>query len=65
MSYYYPGYNEARARVKKQSRAEDLDLIDMLFGRDNLIGSNWTDDDVKAEALRQMEIEWRDREVNL
>lgn len=58
---HFAGYAQARQEVLAQSLAEDLQLIDGLYGRDNL---RYGDDDraVKAEALRQLEIAWRDGE---
>lgn len=55
---HHPGYAEARAMVQAQSLDEDLRLIDALFGRDGL---RYGDDAgaVKAEALRQLEIDFR------
>lgn len=57
---YFPGYADAKQRVQAQSLEDDLTLIDDLLGRDNL---NYGDGpaEVKAEALRQLEIEYRDR----
>lgn len=56
---YYSGYNEARRKVESQCMDDDLSLIDDLFGREKL---NFGDgpDEVKAEALRQLEIEFRE-----
>jgi hypothetical protein len=55
---HYPGYLEARSKVRAQSLEADLRLIDDLQGRANLrYGDN--PEDVKAEALRQLEIDWR------
>ncbi len=55
---HFPGYGEARSRVERQSMLDDVALIDDLFGRGNL-AYGATPGDVKAEALRQLEIEWR------
>lgn len=55
---HLPGYSEARERVRGQSLDADLRLIDDLFGRINLRYGD-TPDAVKAEALRQLEIEFR------
>jgi hypothetical protein len=55
---HYPGYTEAINQVRQQSLQADLSLIDNLFGRENLTYGA-TDVEVKAEALRQLEIEWR------
>ena len=52
------GYNQAVETVKRRSLEEDLELIDDLFGRDNLKYGDGPMD-VKAEALRQLEREWR------
>ena len=55
---YWEGYYEARQKVMGQTFQEDLELLDLLFGRDNLrYGA--TPKEVKREALRQLEIEWR------
>lgn len=55
---HYSGYTEARFKVLDQSLEKDLELIDNLFGRDRLKYDD-TPQDVKNEALRQLEIEWR------
>ena len=55
---HYQGYWEARKRIANQTLEEDLDLIDNLFGRGTLCYGA-TPEQVKAEALRQLEIEWR------
>lgn len=59
---YFSGYREAKQRAEAQSMEDDLALIDALYGRDNL---KFGDDAaaVKQEALRQLEIEYRE-EVN-
>lgn len=58
MTTHYEGYQEARASVANMNRAELLDLLDDLFGRDNLpIGAS--DDQVRREAYRQLDQEWR------
>lgn len=55
---HWPEYPEARAQVQKQTLEQDLRTIDALFGRDNLrYGA--TPEEVKEEALRQTEIEFR------
>lgn len=41
-----------------QSLEDDLELIDTLFGRDNLRYGD-SPEAVKREALRQLEREWR------
>jgi hypothetical protein len=55
---HHPGYAEARARVQAQTLDEDLRLIDALFGRDGLRYGDGPEA-VKAEALRQLEIDFR------
>lgn len=55
---HHPGYAEARAAVQAQSLEDDLALIDNLFGRDNLRYGDGPEE-VKAEALRQVEREYR------
>lgn len=55
---HWPEYPAAREKVQNQSLEDDLRLIDDLFGRDKLrYGA--TPEEVKAEALRQLEIEFR------
>lgn len=55
---HWPEYPEARARVQAQSLEKDLQTLDALFGRDNLrYGA--TPEEVKEEALRQVEIGFR------
>jgi hypothetical protein len=55
---HWPEYAEARAQVQTQTLEQDLATLDALFGRDNLrYGA--TPDEVKEEALRQTEIEFR------
>lgn len=56
---HFPGYHEARQRVLLQDTEADLRLLDDLFGRDALEGEGDAEA-VKAEALRQLEIEWRE-----
>lgn len=55
---HHCGYGEARRKVEEQSLEDDLGLIDSLFGRDNLSYGDGPAE-VKAEALRQLEVEWR------
>jgi hypothetical protein len=59
---YYQGYNEAKYKVEAQSMEDDLQLIDALYGRDNLSFGDGPKE-IKREALRQLEINWRE-EVN-
>lgn len=59
MGRYYPGYAAALAKVEAQSLEDDLRLIDNLFGRGRLKYGDGPEA-VKDEALRQVEIEWRD-----
>ena len=55
---HWPGYAEAREQVQRQTLEQDLQTIDALYGRDGLrYGA--TPEDVKAEALRQLEIDFR------
>lgn len=56
---YYDGYYEARQKVLTQPLEDDLKLIGALFGRGDL-DSDATAEEVKREALRQLEIEFRD-----
>lgn len=55
---HWPGYAEAKQRVQQQSLQDDLKLLDDLFGRDNLKYGDGPEA-VKAEALRQLEVEFR------
>ena len=55
---HWPEYPAARERVQAQPLEADLALIDNLFGREKL-AYGATPADVKAEALRQLEIEFR------
>ena len=59
---HYDGYQAARQKTLDQSLEADLALIDALYGRDEL-SYGATPEEVKQEALRQLEIDWRD-EVN-
>lgn len=61
---HYPGYSEARQKVMAQSLEDDLKIIDDLFGR-NELHYGATPQDVKNEALRQLEIEWRSERNNM
>lgn len=55
---YFAGFREKVQQVKKQSLKDDLAILDDLYGRKNLQFDS-TDSDVKKEALRQLEIEYR------
>lgn len=55
---HHPEFREARLRVEAQTMEQDLDTIDSLLGRDEL-AFGATPAEVKAEALRQLEIEYR------
>lgn len=59
MSYYYPGYYEARENVQTMDLDSLLSLIDALYGRDNLKYGD-TVEDVRAEALHQLDREFTD-----
>lgn len=63
MSRYFDGYNEARERIKSQSLEDDLRLINDLYGTENLKYSA-TPEEVKQEALRQLERDWRNPDYN-
>lgn len=56
---YYPGYEKEQNKIRQQSLKEDYAVLDNLFGRGNL-SSKPTFSEVKQEALRQLEIEYRD-----
>jgi hypothetical protein len=55
---HHQGFAEARRRVEAQTMEQDLDTIDALLGRDEL-AFGATPAEVKAEALRQIEIDFR------
>jgi hypothetical protein len=55
---HHAGYAKAHETVLAQDLAHDLATLDELFGRDSL-SEDATPEDVKREALRQLEIEWR------
>ena len=55
---HHAGYAATTAAVRQQSWGDDLQVIDALFGRDSL-PDDATDDQIKAECLRQLEIDWR------
>jgi hypothetical protein len=55
---HYSGYMEACGKVRAQSLEDDLNTIDLLYGRERL-GYGATPEEVKSEALRQLEIEYR------
>jgi len=55
---HYRGYAKVRAKVQLQTLAQDLKTINSLYGRDALrYGA--TPEEVKAEALRQIEMNFR------
>jgi hypothetical protein len=59
---HYRGYAKARAKVQLQTLTQDLETIDTLYGRDALrYGA--TPEEVKAEALRQIEMDFRSEHV--
>ena len=55
---HHPGYHDAVRCVLAQPLADDLRLLDDLFGRGG-VEDQRDAEAVKAEALRQLEIEWR------
>lgn len=59
---YYEGYREAQQQVEQNSMEDNLQIIDSLFGRDELKFGDG-EYEVKQETLRQLEIEYRE-EVN-
>ena len=56
---HFPGYSDVRRKAQDQSYEDDLHTLDALFGRDNLKFGDGPKE-VKAEVMRQVEIEWRD-----
>lgn len=58
MKTHYEGYQEARQNVAQMDRAGLIELLDDLYGRDNLpVGAS--DDQIRREAYRQLDQEWR------
>jgi hypothetical protein len=55
---HHQGYGEAVARIRSQTAVEDLYVLDCLYGREALKFGDGPAE-IKAEALRQTEIEWR------
>lgn len=56
---HYEGYYQARQGIlNEQDLDELLYQIDQLYGRDNLKYGDGIEQ-VRAEALRQVELEWR------
>ena len=55
---HHAGYNDAIATVRAMDLDDLLDHIDNLFGRDNLKYGDGIDE-VREEALRQTEREFR------
>ncbi len=55
---HHTGYHQAVNDVLSQAIEQDLALLDNLFGRAELPYAA-TEEQVKQEALRQLEIEWR------
>lgn len=62
-SMYYPGYEKAFSDLRKKNDDELLQVLDELFGRDNL-PENYTHGDLFDEAYRQMREEWMTPEGN-
>lgn len=60
MPYFYPGYTESRNKVQKYTDNQLLDLLDALYGRDNL-EPNYTHEELLSEALQQHKEEWTDK----
>src|SRR5437763_486290 len=58
LTQHRPGYSDAYRAALVQSEAHDYALIDALQGPGNL-PADPTAQEVKAEALRQLEIDWR------
>jgi hypothetical protein len=56
---YLPGYAEARARAEKGDLDILLQIIDSLYGRARLEYGDGIEA-VRVEALRQLEIEYRE-----
>lgn len=53
----FPGYNDARRKVANMNLEELLELIEALYGRDNLkYGA--TIEDVREEAYAQQAKDW-------
>lgn len=58
---FFPGYSEARERAERMDLAALLQIIDSLYGRDALRYDDGVEE-VRAEALRQLEREWTNPE---
>lgn len=58
MPTHHKGYQEARQRVSSMPKEELLELIDDLFGRDNLPALP-TLTQIRCEAFRQLDQEFR------
>lgn len=58
MGLYHEGYSDALRRVDDMTEAECLDVLDNLFGRDNLKYGDGIEE-LKAETRRQLEREFR------
>ena len=56
---HFEGYYESCEQVKRMTAEQLLQLLDTLYGRDNL-PEHCTAEQLVAEALRQHEIDWRD-----
>jgi len=57
MKRFYDGYWQSREQVMNLSEEEYLQLIDALYGRENL-PDNYTLEQLKQEALEQHKQEW-------
>ena len=58
MTLYYPGYSKARESVEQMSRPQLFTLLADLFGTDNCDRDLSDDDQLRAEARFQLELEW-------
>jgi len=57
-SQFLPGYWEAKEKVWKMNKKEMMDLLDSLYGFDNL-PENYTDEDLRKEALEQIKRDYQ------
>lgn len=55
---HFDGYQQVRQRILVAPLADLLETLDTLYGRDHLDDAT-NIDEVRAEALRQVERDWR------
>lgn len=60
MALYHEGYFKARQAALEANEEDLLSILDSLYGRDSLEG-NYTLEELRGEALAQLEREFTDR----